>query len=536
MLSVASQPPRGATYSAVSRNPVTVNPIGIQCSADAPPSNDFPSELFTTDPASPNPLTDTDYFEFTVDAEVLGSWLLSFETSDELSLSALQTNGGPAMVAAFYSTNGGVSFTQLGSDQAVPTGSSSTLSFAFPSPVAAASSIIIRVFGFDALLVGGELVVDDLQLTGTVTSAVIPPIYISEIMQNPDDVPDANGEWFEVFNGGSSNVDLLGYTIQDDGSDDHIITSSVIVPAGGFAVLCKNSNTVANGDFSCDYEYGNDITLANGDDEVVLVLPGGTVEVDRVAYDGGPNFPDPTGASMVYFASTADDNNNGSNWATSVVREPTYNLTNGNTDDGSPGTAGGGTQLPVELVAFEAVADGEAIMLRWETASETNNAGFEIQQRTFGSASKDETWQAVRFVEGYGTTEQAQSYEHHIDYVQPGIHRFRLKQIDYDGTFEYSPEVEVAIGVPGTYRLTAAYPNPFNPETSFSLSVARTQEVQVVVYDVVGRRVALLYDGLFPAETSRSFRFEADTLPSGVYLLRVLGEQFVTTQSLVLTK
>jgi hypothetical protein len=145
-------------------------------------------------------------------------------------------------------------------------------------------------------------------------------------------------------------------------------------------------------------------------------------------------------------------------------------------------------------------------------------------------------WQALSFIDGFGTTETAQTYAHRIDGLLPGVHRFRLRQIDYDGTFEYSPEVEVDIGVPGTYHLTSAYPNPFNPETSFSLSVARAQDVQVAVYDVTGRRVALLYDGLFPAKTARAFRFGASTLPSGVYLLRVLGEQFSTTQPLVLTK
>ncbi len=193
----------------------------------------------------------------------------------------------------------------------------------------------------------------------------------------------------------------------------------------------------------------------------------------------------------------------------------------------------GGQQLPVELVAFDALLDGGAVLLRWETASETNNAGFEVQRYSEGGEG---AWQVLGWVDGHGTTLEAQRYDYRIDALPAGAHRFRLKQIDYDGTFAYSPEVEVAVGLPTAYRLSPAYPNPFNPETAFSLSVARAQRVEVAVYDLMGRRVALLHDGLLEAQSTRAFTFEAATLPSGLYLIRAVGERFVASETVTLVK
>ncbi len=191
-----------------------------------------------------------------------------------------------------------------------------------------------------------------------------------------------------------------------------------------------------------------------------------------------------------------------------------------------------GQNLPVELISFEAILDGATAVLRWETESETNNAGFEVQH----ISEVTQKWTDLGFVDGYGTTIEAQTYTHRVDFLEAGKHRFRLKQIDYDGTFEYSPEVEVAVGVPGTYHLSPAYPNPFNPETSFSLSVAQGQEVEVAVYNLLGQQVAQLFDGFLESESTRAFTFKADHLPSGLYLIRVLGERFTTSHTVTLLK
>ena len=161
-------------------------------------------------------------------------------------------------------------------------------------------------------------------------------IIIVEFIQDPVSVTDANGEWFEVFNTTGSDIDLNGWTISDSGTNSHTISGTVVVPSGGFAVLCVNSDTNTNGGFVCDYEYSS-FTLANGDDEIILTDPSAT-EVDRVEYDGGPNWPDPSGASVVFTAAASADNNDPNNWTTASTREASYSGSAG--DLGSPGTSG----------------------------------------------------------------------------------------------------------------------------------------------------------------------------------------------------
>jgi hypothetical protein len=193
--------------------------------------------------------------------------------------------------------------------------------------------------------------------------------------------------------------------------------------------------------------------------------------------------------------------------------------------------------LPVELTAFEALADGRSTILQWRTASETNNAGFELQHRYLGEAAKSTAaFTALAFIEGHGTTIEAQTYSFRLDELEPGHHVFRLKQLDYDGRFEYSPEIEVAIELPEAYLVSEVYPNPFNPQASFSFSVSRSQEVTVSVYNMLGQRVAVLFSGVVSAGTARTLQVDGSRLESGTYIVRVLGEGFVHTQTITLVK
>ena len=163
-------------------------------------------------------------------------------------------------------------------------------------------------------------------------------IIINEIMQNPSAVADADGEWFEIKNVTTGDIDINGWTIKDDGSDNHVINNGgpLIVPAGGYLVLCRNADSIANGGVTCDYQYSN-FQLGNGSDEVVLIDDGATPEeIDRVAYDNGATFPDPNGASMAYggppnaATDPSVDNDNGARWGVSAS---TY----GSGDAGTPG-------------------------------------------------------------------------------------------------------------------------------------------------------------------------------------------------------
>lgn len=100
----------------------------------------------------------------------------------------------------------------------------------------------------------------------------------------------------------------------------------------------------------------------------------------------------------------------------------------------------------------------------------------------------------------------------------------------------YAQQTEAASEVPDAYTLTAAHPNPFNPQTQFTLSVNDEQHVQVEVYNLLGRRIAVLHSGLMEAEQVHRFTFVAANVPSGIYLIRITGEQFSTTQRVTLLK
>lgn len=121
-------------------------------------------------------------------------------------------------------------------------------------------------------------------------------LVVTEVMQNPDLVSDGDGEWFEILNASGATVDLQGLLIGDDGTNNHVVQSSVVVAPGGYAVLGINGDTTLNGGVALDYEYSG-FALANGDDEVVLSRQSG-LELAAARYDGGPFWPDPTGASM----------------------------------------------------------------------------------------------------------------------------------------------------------------------------------------------------------------------------------------------
>lgn len=165
-------------------------------------------------------------------------------------------------------------------------------------------------------------------------ASVIPQLIITEIMQNPNDVIDVNGEYFEVFNPTNNVIDMNGWVISDNGLDTHTISSSVLVPAFGFAVLGTNSDPSTNGGVTINYQYDT-IILANGNDEIVLT-DNNFNEIDRVEYDNGLTFPDPDGAAMIFIGNDTDDNNIGSFWSTATVAEGI------NVDFGSPGSNGTG--------------------------------------------------------------------------------------------------------------------------------------------------------------------------------------------------
>lgn len=188
-----------------------------------------------------------------------------------------------------------------------------------------------------------------------------------------------------------------------------------------------------------------------------------------------------------------------------------------------------GSPLPVELVSFAGRVEAGDVVLHWQTASETDNAGFDVEQRIGGG------FVSRMFVSGAGTTNEARSYETRLR-VEPGLHHFRLKQIDLDGATAYSEEIEVVVDVPSGFDVTSVYPNPFSGMATFQVSIAREQHVRIEVYDLMGRLVETLHAGVLEAQRAHAYQINAQDLPSGPYIVRVLGDTFEGSRQVTLMK
>jgi photosystem II stability/assembly factor-like uncharacterized protein len=185
--------------------------------------------------------------------------------------------------------------------------------------------------------------------------------------------------------------------------------------------------------------------------------------------------------------------------------------------------------VPVELVSFSAQPTENDVQLSWITATEINNFGFEIERK------KSEEWKRIVFVEGGGTTTEIQYYSFSDENVPNGKYQYRLKQIDLDGTFEYSNEVSVKLSQPYSYLLNQNYPNPFNPSTIIVWQLPESNFVTLRIYDVLGNEVLSLVNEGKPAGNFE-VEFNASALSSGMYFYRLQAGKFVETKKMVLLK
>lgn len=194
-----------------------------------------------------------------------------------------------------------------------------------------------------------------------------------------------------------------------------------------------------------------------------------------------------------------------------------------------------GEIIPVELIAFTASVKGNTTVLNWTTASELNNHGFEVQRKL-----NDEVFVTIGFVKGNGTTTQSSEYSFITEYFKNRTNTFRLKQVDYSGSFAYSQEIQVVTIVPDQFWLSQNYPNPFNPTTKISYDILRTGNVSLKVYNMLGKQVATIvneyknpgsYEVIWNAIDD-----QGNSLPSGIYIAKLQSENQIQTIKMMLMK
>jgi len=193
-----------------------------------------------------------------------------------------------------------------------------------------------------------------------------------------------------------------------------------------------------------------------------------------------------------------------------------------------------GSALPVELADFGATADEERAQLTWQTASETGNAGFEVQHRRPGA----DAFEATGFVESKaqgGTTSEAQRYRYETDPLAAGQHTFRLRQVDLDGGATLSDPVTVEVAPSNAVQVRVA-PHPVQQQATVRITTRWDEDVTVRLYDMMGREVQTLLQSSLSARASRQIRFDATALSAGTYFVRVTGETFTTTRRLTIVR
>ena len=187
--------------------------------------------------------------------------------------------------------------------------------------------------------------------------------------------------------------------------------------------------------------------------------------------------------------------------------------------------------LPVELSSFISKLINDKVQLNWQTKTEVSNYGFNVERSV-----KDGEWSTIGFVEGYGNSNSPKHYSFSDKDLFAGSSefRYRLKQIDTDGKFEYSDVVAVTV-IPAQFELAQNYPNPFNPSTTIRFSLPQSAQIKLNVYNLLGQQIATIAEGLFE-QGFHKVEFNADNLSSGAYIYRIESSDFVQVKKMVLIK
>jgi hypothetical protein len=191
---------------------------------------------------------------------------------------------------------------------------------------------------------------------------------------------------------------------------------------------------------------------------------------------------------------------------------------------------------PVELTSFSANMYGEGVLLNWTTATELNNQGFDIER-----SSSTQDWTKIGYVPGFGTTTEQKSYSYLDQTVTTGNYSYRLKQIDFDGSFTYTNEIEIFVDLtPQNFDLSQNYPNPFNPATTIQFQVPKASDVTIKIYDMLGQEVRSLFAAQVQAGKYSvnwdGLNNSGSKMSSGTYIYRMTANEFVDVKEMILLK
>jgi len=430
-------------------------------------------------------------------------------------------------------------------------GNYTTQKVIFPANSSANQTVTVNITD-DALEEDDEVFTFSLQniTGGTVAAAGINDAFFLTIVDNDrslfiseySDATDFIYEFVEIYNDKNYAVDMSGYKLQQyNASHTYTIPSGTIIPSKGFVIVGRNSTQAA-------FETNWGIVL----------------DALNVVYlnSGGSAVPQINGDEVFLLQnnlSTAVDPSSGASTLTPITaNNRVYRVGRGNTvsdwvltsnSTATPGTSDDASALPVELKSFSGKLVGNSVVLEWATATEVNCYGFEVEKREWMNGCMNE-WKEIGFVAGSGNSNSIKEYSFADDFNHSVIQapvpswagfnhsfRYRLKQIDNDGTFAYSKEIEVESLRPSTFDLRQNYPNPFNPSTGISYQLPVKSFVSLKLYDITGVEIATLVN---EEKEAGVYNYELGinnyALTSGVYFYQLRAGEFVSTKKLMIIK
>jgi hypothetical protein len=335
----------------------------------------------------------------------------------------------------------------------------------------------------------------------------------------------------------STSSGIINAVIKDNEIYDNNLNPNALVSGSGINVNGSTFNTPV---ITGNKIYGNwwGITIQNG----TTVQPGpdpniGNIENSDTTDDGLNIIHDNIQGSDVYdlYNNCTNDimaqNNDWGVYDSTLIEDHIFHKV----DDPALGLVvyiPFSQEIPVELTGFMAALNGSKVELKWTTVTETNNRGFNVQRSEVGGQRSE--WETIGFAGGYGTTTEIHKYSFVDKNVEPVIYAYRLKQMDLDGSYNYSNVVEVEVNSPLEFSLDQNYPNPFNPSTIITYSTAEKSLVTLDVYNALGEKVAGLVNEILPAG-SHNVEFNGTGLTSGVYFytLKIKGNSLTRKMLLI---
>jgi hypothetical protein len=299
--------------------------------------------------------------------------------------------------------------------------------------------------------------------------------------------------------------------------NDNVVVRTTDGGATWFSQIVNPTNSISTGIGSVDY--------VTGTNAIYLMVSNTTGTQSYKSVDNGATWetiPVPSQVKDVYsFDTYFNGTSSATGFGISNTTAPIKLI------DSSP--------LPVKLQSFTYSVNGRNVKLNWATSMEENNAGFDIERKNDNSS-----WTVVGFVTGKGNSNEVNNYSYTDSKLESGKFSYRIKQIDYNGNFEYfTLSGNVTVGTPSKYVLSQNYPNPFNPVTKIDFEIPQDSKVSMKVFDITGKEVAQLFEGIQSAGF-HTIQLDGSSLSSGIYFYRLIassnGLETVITKKMNLIK